>query len=441
MPRQLQFSDFNRHKFSRRDLLTGAAAVSASLALGGRVKASPNDRVQVCVIGIRGRGAGVGKTFAGLPEVQVTHICDVNESLLESYGKQIAEVQKSTPKAIIDLRRALDDKSVDAIVVTTPDHWHALATIWGCQAGKHVYVEKPISNNIFEGRQMVAAARKHDRVVQVGTQSRSVAHYAEIVKLLHEGRIGRVHMAKAWNSQMRRRVPKVADEPVPAGLDWNIWQGPAPERSYNANRYTYGWRWLWDYGTGDMGNDGVHDLDIARWGLGVDYPTEVQCTADKLVFAGDIQETPDTQIVTFKFPEKQAMLVYEQRLWSPYHQEGFENGVAFYGSEGYIVVGRQGWKLVEKRNHVVSDNKVTFSDVPHVQNFIDAVKNGSQLNCDIEEGYKSTLLAHLGNLAYRVGRPLKFDAASQSIVGDQEANLLTKREGRSEFRIPDLVTV
>ncbi len=439
MPSQsLSYSGSHQSKFSRRAILAGAAAVGTSLATGSRTKASPNDRVQVCVIGVRGRGSGVGKTFAGLSEVQVTHICDVNETLLASYGKQIADVQKSAPKAIVDLRRALDDKSVDAIVVTTPDHWHALATIWGCQAGKHVYVEKPISNNVFEGRQMVAAARKYDRVVQVGTQSRSVPHYAEIVKLLRDGRIGRVHMAKAWNSQLRRRVPKVPDEPVPPGLDWNIWQGPAPERSYNANRYTYGWRWLWDYGTGDMGNDGVHDLDIARWGLGVDYPTEVQCTADKLVFTGDIQETPDTQLVTFKFPDKQALLVYEQRLWSPYHLEGYENGVAFYGSEGYIVVGRQGWKLVEKRNHVVSDNKVTFSDVPHVQNFIDAIKNGKPLNCDIEEGYKSTLLAHLGNLSYRVGRPLKFDKTSHTIAGDQQANLLLKREGRREFQIPDL---
>lgn len=419
-------------------LAASAAAASASLAVGRYAKASPNDRVQVCVIGVRGRGSGVGKNFASLPDVQITHICDVNESLLDGYGKQIEEIQKSAPKAINDLRRALDDKSVDAIVVTTPDHWHALATIWGCQAGKHVYVEKPISNNVFEGRQMVLAARKHNRVVQVGTQSRSVPHYAEIVKLLRDGRIGRVHMAKAWNSQQRRRVASVPDEPVPAGLDWNIWQGPAPERNYNANRYTYGWRWMWDYGTGDMGNDGVHDLDIARWGLGVDYPTEVQCTADKLVFAGDIQETPDTQLATFKFPDQQALLVYEQRLWSPYHQEGFENGVAFYGTDGYIVVGRQGWKLVEKRNKVAIENAVTFSDMPHIQNFVDAIKNGSQLNCDIEEGYKSTLLAHLGNISFRVGRPLKFDSQTHSITGDQEANSLLKREGRNEFRIPDL---
>jgi predicted dehydrogenase len=426
---------------NRRQLITGVAAAGLATSLGNvsRAKAAANDRVHVCIIGVRGRGSGLGTNFAGLADVQVTHICDVNEPLLDAYGRQIAEVQKKAPVAIQDLRRVLDDKSVDAIVVATPDHWHALATIWGCQAGKHVYVEKPISNNVFEGRQMIAAARRYDRVVQVGTQSRSAPHYQEIVELLRAGRIGQVRMAKAWNSQLRRRVDAVPDSPVPSGLDWNIWQGPAPERAFNANRYTYGWRWMWDYGTGDMGNDGVHDLDIARWGLGVDYPTEVTCSADKLVFAGDLQETPDTQVVTFKFSEPNALLVYEQRLWSPYVQEGYENGVAFYGTDGYILAGRQGWKLVEKRNQVAIDKKVQFSDLPHLTNFIATIKNGGKPNCDIQEGYKSTLLAHLGNLAYRVGRPLKFNPTLQECVDDPEANALLKRPGRKEFQIPESI--
>jgi predicted dehydrogenase len=425
---------------TRRNFLAGAAAAGALAATSSKtVKAAANDRISLCVIGIRGRGNGLAKAFAALPEAQVTHICDVNESLLGPFGKQLAEIQKSTPKPLIDLRRALDDKSIDAIVVATPDHWHALATIWGCQAGKHVYVEKPISNNVFEGRQMVAAARNYDRVVQVGTQSRSAPHYREVVDLLRSGRIGQVRMAKAFNSQLRRKVPAMPDSSVPDGLDWNIWQGPAPERPYNENRYTYGWRWLWDYGTGDMGNDGVHDLDIARWGLGVDLPSEVQCMGDKLVFAGDIQETPDTQIASFRFPEQQAMLVYEQRLWSPYHQEGYENGVVFYGTEGYITIGRRGWKLVEKRNKVASETPANFSDTPHQQNFLTCIKSGERPNCDIEEGYRSTLLAHLGNLSFRVGRPLNFDRNTHTITGDPEATALLKRSGRKEFLIPDQV--
>ena len=427
--------DFSRRRF----LATTAAAGALALTSQRLAKAAASERVNVCMIGIRGRGSGVGRGFAGLPDAQVTHICDVNEPLLGPYAKQIADVQKSTPKTVTDLRRALDDKSVDAIVVATPDHWHALATIWGCQAGKHVYVEKPISNNVFEGRQMVAAARKYNRVVQVGTQSRSAPHYREVMDLLHGGRIGAVHMAKAFNSQLRRRVPAAPDSPVPDGLDWNIWQGPAPERPFNVNRFTYGWRWMWDYGTGDMGNDGVHDLDIARWGLGVDYPTDVQGMGDKLVFAGDIQETPDTQFVTFKFPQKQSVLVYEQRLWSPYHQEGHENGCVFYGEAGYLAVGRRGWKLVESRNKVAVEQSVTFSDTPHFANFVDCVKSGTRPNCDIEEGYRSTLLAHLGNLACRLGRPLKFNAGIQGIENDAEANALLKRSGRKEFLIPETV--
>jgi predicted dehydrogenase len=425
---------------SRRHFLTQTAIAAASVSsFASRAKAAANERVALCVIGIRGRGSSLARNFAALPDVQITHVCDVNEPLLGPFAKQIGEIQRLDPKPVEDLRRVLENKEVDGIVVATPDHWHALATIWGCQAGKHVYVEKPISHNAFEGRQMVAAARRYNRVVQVGTQSRSVPHYREAIELLHAGRIGHVHMAKAWNSQLRRRVPAVADGPVPSGLNWEIWQGPAPERPFNANRYTYGWRWLWDYGTGDMGNDGVHDLDIARWGLGVATPSEVHCTADKLVFAGDIQETPDTQVVTFRFPEKQALLVYEQRLWSPYWQEGFENGVAFYGTDGYMLLGRQGWRMVEKRNQVAWVKKVAFSDVPHLENFVKCIKEGGKPNCDIEEGYRSTLLAHLGNVSFRVGRTLRLDAEARTVAGDDEATALLKREGRKEFRIPDQV--
>ncbi len=421
----------------RRNFLIGTSVASATVVMASLAKAGPNDRLNVCMVGVRGRGSSLGLNFASLPDVQITHICDVFEPTAAAFAMQIAEKQKSMPKIEVDLRRVLDDKSIDAIVVATPDHWHALATIWGCQAGKHVYVEKPISNNVFEGRQMVSAARKFNRVVQVGTQSRSAPHYREAIDLIRNGRIGKVHMAKAHNSQLRRRVPAVPDSEIPKGLDWNIWQGPAPERPFNTNRYTYGWRWLWDYGTGDMGNDGVHDLDIARWGLDVDYPTEVNCTGDKLQFVGDIQETPDTQIVTYRFPNKDAILVYEQRLWSPYFQEGFENGVVFYGTDGYVAIGRKSWKLVEKKNKVVIDRQVEFSDLHHLKNFVACIKSGDRPNCDIEEGYRSTLLAHLGNLSFRVGRTLQFDSVTQNVINDEKANSLLKRTGRGEFVIPE----
>jgi predicted dehydrogenase len=426
--------------WSRRGFLGATAAAVGGTIHGPRAaRAAAPERVRVCVVGVRGRGLSLARSFAAQPDAVVTHVCDVNERV---FGPAIEAVRAAgaggnDPRPVGDLRRVLDDPAVDAIVVATPDHWHALATIWGCQAGKHVYVEKPVSNGIFAGRQMVLAARKHDRLVQVGTQSRSAPHYHEAIELVRSGRIGRVHMAKAWNSQLRRLVPAKPDTAVPAGLDWDIWQGPAPERPYNDNRYTYGWRWLWDYGTGDMGNDGVHDLDIARWGLGVEHPEKIDCTGGKFQFTDDIQETPDTQVVTFTFPGNR-LLVYEQRLWSPYHQEGFENGVAFYGNAGYLLIGRRGWKVVGKGNEVLLEKRVDFSEAPHVRNFLDAIRSGTPLACDIEEGYRSTLLAHLGNLSYRVGRPLRFDATTHAIVDDPEANALTRCAGRKEFVIPDL---
>src|SRR4051794_36089904 len=325
------------HPTNRREFLAGAAAGTVTLLSKNAAKAAPSERVTLCVIGIRGRGKRLATNLAGLPNAHITHLCDVNTTLLGPMARDVSNIQKSEPKLVKDLREVFDNKAIDAVVVATPDHWHALATIWACQAGKHVYVEKPISHNVFEGRQMVAAARKYNRTVQVGTQSRSVPHMVEAIEYVKSGKLGKVHMAKAWNSQLRRRVPAQPDGPVPAGLDYAIWQGPAPERPFNPNRYTYGWRWMWDYGTGDMGNDGVHDLDLARWGLGVDYPARVTGAGGKLFFEGDIQETPDTQVVTFEFPQAKAVLVYEQRLWSPYFQEGYENGVAFYGTEGYLL--------------------------------------------------------------------------------------------------------
>ncbi|MCS6851333.1 MAG: Gfo/Idh/MocA family oxidoreductase [Gemmataceae bacterium] len=424
---------------ARRRFLQAAAGTAVTVWSSVPGKAAPSERVRLCIVGVRGRGRSLGLNLARLPHAQITHICDVNTALFASFGKAIADVQKSEPKTVQDLRRVLDDPSVDALVVATPDHWHALATIWGCQAGKHVYVEKPISHNVYEGRQMVAAARKYNRVVQVGTQSRSVPHMIEAINYVRSGKLGTVHMAKAWNSQLRRRVPAQPDSTPPPELDWNLWQGPAPERPFNVNRYTYGWRWLWDYGTGDMGNDGVHDLDLARWGLGVRAPATISGTGVKLFFEGDIQETPDTQVVTFTFPDSKAVLLYEQRLWSPYFLEGHENGVAFYGTEGYLVLGRQSWKVVEKRNKVVFDKKETFSDVPHLENFLACIRGEAKPNCDIEEGHLSTRLAHLGNIACRVGRPLTFDAKGETIVGDEAAAALLRRRGRKGFEVPEVV--
>ncbi len=424
---------------NRRENLAALGAATTTIMTAVPGKAAPSDRVNVAVVGIRGRGRSLIQSFARSPKCRITHLCDVNTAYFEPIGKLAAEAAGNgpAPECVQDIRKLLEIKSIDAIVVATPDHWHALATIWGCQAGKHVYVEKPVSHNVAEGRRMVEAAAKFKRAVQTGTQSRSVPHMIEAIAYVQSGKIGKVHMARAFNSQLRRRVNAVADGQVPTTLDWDIWQGPAPERPFNTNRYSYGWRWYWDYGTGDMGNDGVHDLDIARWGLGVQSPSTVSGFGTKVFFKGDTQETPDTQTVNFHFPESDKVLLYDQKLWSPYHMEGYENGVVFYGTDGFLVLGRGGWKVVEKGNKVAFEKKAAFSDSPHVENFLAACRGEGKLNCDILEGHRSTTLAHLGNLACRLGRPLKFDPSAERIVGDEEADRLLARKGRGHFTIPD----
>ena len=403
-------------------------------------KAAPSDRLHVAVVGIRGRGKALLSGFAKLPNSQVTHLCDVNTEYFPAQSKQVADLQGGvTPECVQDIRKLLENKSIDAIAVATPDHWHALASIWGCQAGKHVYVEKPCSHNITEGRSMVKAARKHNRVVQVGTQSRSSPHMIEAIRYVQSGKLGAVHMARAFNSQLRRRVPAVPDSSAPGTLNWDIWQGPAPERPFNSNRYSYGWRWYWDYGTGDMGNDGVHDLDIARWGLGVETPDSVHGFGTKLFFQGDTQETPDTQSVVFTFPGSPKVLHFDQRLWTPYHMEGYENGVVFYGTEAYLVLGRGGWRVIERGNKLAFEKKASFSEMPHLENFLAACQGKAKATCDILEGHRSTTLAHLGNLSSRLGRPLKFDPATESIPTDPEANALLGRKGRGAFVIPESI--
>jgi len=421
---------------TRRDFLKTAAGLTLLSARPG--KADANDRVHVAVVGVRGRGKHLTEGFAGMRDAVVTHVCDVDAEVLAKAVKAAKERQSTEPKPVADIRKLLEDPSIDAIAVATPDHWHALATIWGCQHGKHVYVEKPASHNLAEGRKMIEAARKYNRVVQLGTQSRSSKHYQEVMDYLRAGKLGKIHMAKVWNSQQRENIGKKLDSPVPSGVDYDLWLGPAPVKPFNVNRFHYNWHWNWDYGTGDIGNDGIHDLDVARWGLGVLTPSAVTCAGGMLAHDDD-QQWPDTQIVTYSFPESRAILVYEQRLWSPYHQEGFENGVAFYGTNGYLLVGRSGWKVVGAKDRPISEAKGRFSDDPHRRNFLDCIKSDGRPNADIEEGHRSTALAHLGNIAYRVGRSLTYDGKAETILHDDEAAALLRRTYRKPFAVPDQV--
>ena len=330
------------------------------------------------------------------------------------------------------MRRLLDDKSIDAVCVATPDHWHAPATILACDAGKHVYIEKPCSHNIREGRLMIDAARRNKRVVQVGTQSRSSPTVIEAVELVRSARSATC----SWPKSGTASGAATSDMPRPAqpdGLDYDLWVGPAPFVPFQSNRIHYGWHWWYAFGTGDMGNDGVHDIDIARWALGVDtHPTTITAAGGKLYFDDD-QQFPDTQFVVFDYPGngqivKRRELVYEQRIWSPYRQEAYENGNAFYGTEGLLLLGKNdGWKLFGPKNQLRESREASGMGLPHHRDFIAAVRDDRRPNADIEIGHLSTAPCHLGNIATKLGRTLHFDPRAERFVGDSEADALVSR--------------
>jgi predicted dehydrogenase len=414
-----------------RRVFLGAAAGAAFAA---------SDKINVAVIGVRGQGRGLAARFAAQPDVTIRCLCDVDPRVYERCAKAVEERSGARPPLVGDLRRVLDDKSIDAVVIATPDHWHAPATILACEAGKDVYVEKPASHNLREGRLMIEAARRNKRIVQLGTQSRSRPSTRRAVELVHSGKIGRVLAAKAWNAQLRENIGRKADSPAPAGVDYDTWIGPAPFLPHNENRFHYNWHWHWSFGTGDMGNDGVHQLDIARWALGVDRPLEASGMGRKLFFDDD-QQTPDTMNIAFNFPDK--VLTFEMRIWNPYGLEGQDNGVAVYGTDGMMHIGRWkgrwGYKIFDAKGNLAVDEssrETGAEDSNHVRNFLDCVRSRQAPNAEIEIGHASSTLCHLGNIVARTGRTLKFDPASETILHDAEANRLLRREYRAHWSTP-----
>ncbi len=419
---------------NRRYFLQSAVAGAAA----ARQAVAASDRVTIAMVGVRGQGRSLTNRFASLPDVNIAYLCDVDERVFERAASIVEEKKGTRPKLAGDIRRVLDDKSVDAVVIATPDHWHAPATILACDAGKDVYVEKPASHNVREGRLMVEAARRNRRVVQLGTQSRSRPSTQRGIEYVKSGKLGRVLMAKAWNAQMRDDIGHKADSAVPPGVDYDTWLGPAPALPFNENRFHYNWHWHWHFGTGDIANDGVHQIDIARWALGVEAPVEASGMGRKLFFSDD-QQTPDTMNITFTYEGNKALL-FEMRIWNPYGLEGQDNGVAVYGSGGMAHIGRWGgrWGFRawdEKGKLVVSDD-VNEPDT-HPQNFIESVRTRKAPNAEIETGHISSLHCHLGNIVARTGRTAKFDPQSETISGDAEANRLTRREYRKHWATPE----
>jgi predicted dehydrogenase len=420
---------------NRRIFLGAAGALAAGSSFAAR--ASANERVRLAVIGVRSRGVDLAEGFAQQQNAEIVALCDIDDSSFAKPLKALDKAGVKAPRIEKDFRRLLDDKSIDAVAVATPDHWHALITVLACQAGKDVYCEKPVSHNVVEGRRMVEAARKYKRVVQAGMQRRSMPHVKDAIAYVQSGGIGKVGQARAWIHQKRKPIGHGKPGEVPAGVDYAMWQGPALDRPFYPNRFHYNWHWFWNWGTGEVGNNGIHGVDVARWGLGVDAPLRVVSGGGKYVFDDD-QEVPDTQFITWEFPK--ASLVWEHRMWSTHGLEGSSFGIAFYGDKGSVIVDLKGWHVEDGEGDFKSlGDKETGGQSIHFRDFLDRIKDRGTPAADIEIGHLSARLCHLGNIAHRTGRKLHFDAATESFGSDAEANALLGREYSSRFEMPSHV--
>jgi predicted dehydrogenase len=449
-------------KPGRRQFLQAAAAIATARfpILGA------NDRVQVGIAGLGGRGTNHVDYYGTLDaDSRIVALCDVNQAARE---RAVARVQKAkgyAPKDFEDMRAMFESKEVDAVSIATPNHWHALATIWACQAGKDVYVEKPASHNVFEGRQMVAAARKYKRMVQVGSQSRSIPHKVRAIQLLNEGIIGQIYNARALCFRRRYSIGHSPDEPVPAGLDWDRFLGPAQLKPYSKNKFAYNWHWFWDTGNGDIGNQGVHEMDISLWGLGrTAWPVSVSSTGGKYVWKDD-QETPNTQQAAFDFGD--AQMTFDVRnlptppeALAPFRSPNFVGNI-FFGELGFLVVDGQSFQVYkstaghisgdaargagagskEKYEKVAEEKADGAETTPHMKNFLDAVRSRDyrKLTAEIEIGARSAAFCHLANIAYRVGRTVRMDQSAGRFLGDDEANSLLTRDYRAPYVVPESV--
>jgi predicted dehydrogenase len=414
----------NRRHFLKQTSIAGIGLVALNHAPRS-LAANANRKLVFGVMGL-GRGADLIRGLLAVPDVEIACVCDIDDLRLASGIKLAASLQAREPRGVKDVRQILDDKAVDGLAIAAPNHWHAPATILACSAGKHVYVEKPGSHNPREGELMVAAARKHKRFVQMGNQRRSWPGVVEMMTRLREGAIGRVLYARCYYNNARDSIGRGKQGPIPEHIDYELWQGPAPERPYVDNLVHYNWHWRWHWGGGELANNGVHALDLVRWGLGVDYPAQVSYTGGRYYFDDD-QETPDSGIAEFDFGRAGAM-------WdcSSCHPRSGENlpFVAFYGEGGSIVNQGGGYRILDSKGKETESNSGPGGEVVHLQNLADAIRTGVPLRAEIEDAQRSTLLCHLGNIAYRTGQTLHVDPATGQIRDNRPANKLWKREYR-----------
>lgn len=435
---------------SRRDFIKKTTIGAAALSFGGVLPGfgargyanilGANERIRVAMMGVNARGLALANNFASQSNCEIVYICDVDTRAAEKCIGQVGGKQNRKPTAEPDIRRLLEKQDFDALVVATPDHWHAPAAIMASQAGKHVYLEKPASHNPREGELLIAAQKKYGNVIQMGNQRRSWPNVAQAIRELHEGIIGKPYFAKTWYTNNRASIGVGKEMAVPEWLNYELWQGPAPRRALKDNLIHYNWHWFWHWGTGEALNNGTHMVDLARWGLQVDYPTKVTSAGGRYRYQDDWQ-TPDTQVINLEFADK-SMITWEGRSCNGTPIEGSTVGVIFYGEDGSLQIdGGNAYKVYDLKGKLVKEvkNDLTIDarnltnpsqalDAIHIQNFFDGIKSGKKLASDIESGHISTLLVQLGNIAQRTGGFLETDPSNGHILNNKEARKLWSRE-------------
>lgn len=422
----------------RRSFLA-ASAGAATAALSSTAIASSNkanNKLVLAVMGVRSRGAQLAQRFSKIPGVEILYLCECDERQMANGVKAVPTEGRSAPlKTTGDFREALDDPAVDALICAAPNHWHAAATIAACQAGKHVYVEKPCSHTAEEGELMIAAAEKSGRVVQVGMQRRSGALYQEMVQRIREGVIGDVLLAKSWYFRNRPSLGHAEPESPPDGLDFDMWQGPVTEQPYRSNILPYDWHNFWQWGNGEVGNNGVHTIDICRWALGVDFPDQVDVYGAKLRYDDDAQ-TPDTMNANFRCGDK--LITWEGVSWSDPYKVGNQVGIELRGTEGTLAITDGGYTVYDTKRKPIEEKKASRGDDEHCENFLDCIRSGSTPNASISEGHRSALFCHLANIAHRSGQTLQVDPSNGHLV---ESTSATDDLWKCEYREKWMPTV
>lgn len=423
-------SDIDRRDFIRMTSVGGLGAFAASRGVS-HTRGSPNEKVVVAVLGVNGRGVVLAQNFAKIANSEVSHICDVDSRVVGKAMERVAQGQQKVPQVIVDFRRALDDREVDVIAIATPDHWHAPMTLLAMQAGKHVFLEKPSGHNPREDELLIIASKKYKSLVQLGTQRRSSPRFFEAIDAINGGIIGTPYLARAWYVNTRNTIGKGKPAVVPSELDYELWQGPAPRTPYRDNVVHYNWHWFKRWGTGEICNNGTHEIDVARWILGVDYPTTVYSTGGRHHFDDD-WEFPDTQEAVFEFAGGKS-IVWHSQSCNGVPMYGRGRGTIILGTAGSMIIDQDGWVINDIKGKPVKDSVAqekadavnTLSDDPmtelHQKNLVDAIRTGAKLNAPIADGAITGMLCHLGTIAHQTKRKLRTDPASGRIIGDADA--------------------